>query len=228
MVLRRLVSLIVSVWVCLVAALRLVLGRGKAAPEPAKVSWRRGGTPGGEGEGDQATWEDWDSFSVHVVPSDGEPRPPAPPLDGEEPAAHEVDLFQDMQPVIKKAKKVRTLTRHYGNDGYAISGGGLICRWVGSADPCRIVSRSLQPARCRHRGSPFHYRLHLPAGESPAGISITARLREEAAAVSLTLIVISVAISLGCPRFTFLQTVQSCMHGLVRATNLPVTLKSEN
>lgn len=111
LLLRSLVGVVAKAWLCLVAALRLLLpGRGNKArqtsPEPQKA-W---GTRGGGGRGEEE-WDNWDSvepFSVHVVPSDGEPHPPTTPPGANQPdEAPEMDLFQDMQPVIKKAKKVQ-------------------------------------------------------------------------------------------------------------------------
>lgn len=107
LLLRPLVSVVVKLWHCLVATLRLLLpGRGKArqtSPEPQKA-WG-----GGRGEEEWDNWDSMEPFSVHVVPVDGEPHPPTTsPGANQSDEAPEVDLFQDMQPVIKKAKKVHT------------------------------------------------------------------------------------------------------------------------
>lgn len=50
-----------------------------------------------DGEWDES-WNKMEPFSVTVVPSD--------PQSGLEPEQSNTDLFQDMQPVIKKARKV--------------------------------------------------------------------------------------------------------------------------
>ena len=50
-----------------------------------------------DGEWDES-WNKIEPFSVTVVPSDPQP--------GTEPGRSDTDLFQDMQPVIKKARKV--------------------------------------------------------------------------------------------------------------------------
>lgn len=50
-----------------------------------------------DGEWDES-WNKMEPFSVTVVPSD--------PQSGIEPGRSDTDLFQDMQPVIKKARKV--------------------------------------------------------------------------------------------------------------------------
>ena len=114
--LRRVGSLLMQMWLCIVGTLRRLLWRQKKGtqtpPLPAQ-NWNGEG----EGEGD-GEWESWDSvepFTVKVVPSDpqaaqesaAEPHPSNGPLmQPNQSDDAEADLFRELQPVIKKTKKV--------------------------------------------------------------------------------------------------------------------------
>ena len=107
--LRKACNLVVRVWACVVGVVSWVVGRRRSEPPPRE---RDPGQWGGEGE-----WESWDSvetFSVKVVPSnssavvsqsvDNNQGLPSPTSDPTEEV--DDDLFHDMQPVFRKAKKV--------------------------------------------------------------------------------------------------------------------------
>lgn len=96
---RKLWGALVLIWVCLVSALSRVLGRTKkdhshSAPPPPNPQWKAAGQEGG-GDADWDSWDSIEDFSVKVVPdgSHGDKE------EGE-------DLFKDMEPVIKRSKKV--------------------------------------------------------------------------------------------------------------------------
>ena len=95
--LRKVCGVIVQVWLCLVGVFCRLFRQPKdpahSAPQYKTPSWD-GNT----------SWDNWDAaepFSVTVVPSNCHGD------DGVTPK--ETDLFQDMQPVIKKTRKVKIL-----------------------------------------------------------------------------------------------------------------------
>ena len=106
--LRKACNLVVRVWACVAGVASWVVGRRRSESPPQ----RDPGQWGGEGE-----WENWDSvetFSVKVVPSNSSTavsqsvdNNQGPPLPSSNPTEEvEEDLFHDMQPVFRKAKKV--------------------------------------------------------------------------------------------------------------------------
>lgn len=126
--LRRVGSLLMQVWLCLLGTLRRLLWgqkKGTQTPPLPAQNWN------GKGEGD-GEWESWDSvepFTVKVVPSDpqaasgstAEPHPPNGPLTSSTQPNQsddaEADLFRELQPVIKKTKKLYVRPSHHQESG---------------------------------------------------------------------------------------------------------------
>ncbi len=98
-VLRKAWGAIVQMWVCLVSAISWILGKTKKdhshpAPPPSS-QWK----VGVDQRGGDTEWDNWDTledFSVKVVPDGSH---------GDQ--VEREDLFKDMQPVLKKTRKVR-------------------------------------------------------------------------------------------------------------------------
>ena len=106
--LHKVCNVVVRVWVWLVGVVRWVTGkRGSDQPPKQEVEqW------GGDNEWD--SWDSTDTFSVKVIPSNSEAtlqsagsnQGPPPMSNPTEEEMVEENLFHDMQPVIRKAKKV--------------------------------------------------------------------------------------------------------------------------
>ena len=107
--LHKVCNVVVRVWVWLVGVVRWVIGKKRSDPAPKQEveQW--------EGDNEWDSWDSMDTFSVKVIPSNsvatlqsagnnqGPPPPMSNPTEGE---TVEKNLFHDMQPVIRKAKKV--------------------------------------------------------------------------------------------------------------------------
>ena len=108
--LHKVCNVVVRVWVCLVGVVRWITGKRGSNQPPKQQEVEQWG-----GDNEWDSWDSTDTFSVKVIPSNsvatsqsagnnqGPPPPMSSPTEGE---MVEENLFYDMQPVIRKAKKV--------------------------------------------------------------------------------------------------------------------------
>ena len=109
--LHKMCNVVVRVWVCLVGVVRWITGKRESNQPPKQQEVEQWG-----GDNEWDSWDSTETFSVKVIPSNsvatsqstgndqGPPPPPmSSPTEGE---MVEENLFYDMQPVIRKAKKV--------------------------------------------------------------------------------------------------------------------------
>ena len=110
--LHKVCNMVVKVWVWLVGVVRWVTGKRGSNQPPKQQEVEQWG-----GDNEWDSWDSTDTFSVKVIPSNSVatsqstgnnqgPPPPPPMSNPTEGEMVEENLFRDMQPVIRKAKKV--------------------------------------------------------------------------------------------------------------------------